>query len=492
MVLNWSVIWFRFHYLLHLLWDYLASLGSKFADSFSCWRGRRQDIPFPATSSKAARPCRVNLAFPLPTFTRSSRHSQEFEASQRRLRHSIRLQKTAFRIPKRCTTPLLPFHAIPGLPNDEDEDLILTATRPPWHENCGSSLSSSPSLSLHTPLSTTNAFQAADPFADRGDPFYTPPDPIGVLHSPFVMELEVLPKLAPSDVKHVSTNASGAYRNPIDDRNSPTWASRRQFCGCKKLCSEYAAISPPLRLGAVPLTIGLDTLGIHSTRATSMQRRHSFGGDSVRDTWRPQTLLDDPLLSGLELVLPRSLDPPRKTQRTSEAYIPCDSRSSSPGRQKVIPEPPSAHHRSSAYDAWMTSWCFRPAILRSPLPEILVSSSPQFDLNFLPLSTSSPRVSVLEAGQANTISSMTPHAKRLTHLSPSSGLLSRHSRVLSGMNKVQNLRDLLAVLDQTMAASAATQDIRLSKSSFEWEELNWEDVDSMWRLGSEAVAGRAL
>lgn len=89
-----------------------------------------------------------------------------YVACQTRLGQSIRLQKiTVFETPKRCTTPLLPFHEIPGHYSDEDHEIILSAPKQPWDEDSeisiSISLSQSPSPTLRTPMSTSNEFDTA-------------------------------------------------------------------------------------------------------------------------------------------------------------------------------------------------------------------------------------------------------------------------------------------------------------------------------------------
>jgi hypothetical protein len=55
------------------------------------------------------------------------------------------------------------------------------------------------------------------------------------------------------------------------------------------------------------------------------------------------------------------------------------------------------------------------------------------------------------------------------------------------MNKLQNLRDLLMILDQTMAVAPAAQSPQSPQERPKWYDPDWEEVDSMYRLGSEAA-----
>ena len=166
-----TAIWPKIYSAWLLFWDFCISLGCRLFAFWDRLHRTGSGLPLPAASSH----CRpVNLPFPLPAFIKDSRcHRKEFEGSllnnvstahiliilyvacQTRLRQSVRLQKTAFQMPKRCTTPLLPFHEIPGQSDDEDCGLVLSVPKQPWDEE---SLSSSPSPTLSTPMSTSNPF----------------------------------------------------------------------------------------------------------------------------------------------------------------------------------------------------------------------------------------------------------------------------------------------------------------------------------------------
>lgn len=437
----------------------------------------------PATSSNG-RPFLVNLTFPIPLFTKDHSHGTGFEASQRRLGRSVRLQKAAFWAPKRCTTPLLPFHTIPGYSDDEDEIMILAAPKQPWDESCDFSPPSSPSLSLHTPLSTSNALHTADPFVSHGDSFYTPPGRMGLLSSPFAKVSDDISLMNQLSIKPDLTTL--AFDTLHKHPDGP-----RQFCGCKNPCSNYVSISPTLET--------FPTTGSNNMRnellSSDAQQKRNIGSQHLPEPPARRTMLENSVLGGLELVLPElSLELWQQDLDASETSGPTIS-TTELKPEKVIAKPPQTFRRSDVYDSWMSSWCFRPAILRSPnvpLPGILASSSPKLGLEFLPSSTSSPRVSTRNTGLCDSgfvFEQLRPHG--LTYHSPF-GISSRNSRVLSGMNKLQNLRELLVILDQTMATSAVSHTSRLSSGRDKWRDLDWEDTGSVWRLGSEAIAGRAF
>ena len=167
-----TAIWPKIYSAWLFFWDFCISLGCRLFTFWDHLHRTGSGLPLPAASSN----CRpVNLPFPLPAFIKDS-HRKEFEGSllnnistahilillyvacQTRLRQSVRLQKTAFQMPKRCTSPLLPFHEIP---RQSDDEVIISAPKQPWDEESEISLSSSPSPTLHTPMSTSSPFDRA-------------------------------------------------------------------------------------------------------------------------------------------------------------------------------------------------------------------------------------------------------------------------------------------------------------------------------------------
>lgn len=246
------------------------------------------------------------------------------------------------------------------------------------------------------------------------------------------------------------------------------------------------SISPNLRTSPIS---NFDPLRIHSlseSDSDNLQRRHSYEVHLTGSS-RPQRCYPAPLFSGVELFLPKSpiiLDLRTSSKPTGAGSVP------EMGTRKIIVEPPLAHRHSDDYDSWMSSWCFRPAIFKSPsipLPDNLVSPSSPFGFNVVSPSATSPSILIGEVDSPVSRKSNTLNSSRLTYLSPSTGLPSRTSRVLSGMNKLQNLRDLLMILDQTMAVAPAAQSPQSPQERPKWYDPDWEEVDSMYRLGSEAA-----
>lgn len=83
-------------------------------------------------------------------------------AFQLELRNEVWPQKAVLPIPKRCETPLLPFHIVPSSTREGDEVTGSPAVTEPWDASGDdTSLASIPSVFLHMPLSTSDALQSA-------------------------------------------------------------------------------------------------------------------------------------------------------------------------------------------------------------------------------------------------------------------------------------------------------------------------------------------
>ncbi|KAJ3572322.1 hypothetical protein NP233_g3169 [Leucocoprinus birnbaumii] len=346
---------------------------------------------------------------------------------------------------------------------------IFTAPRQLCDEGGDSESSppSSPSLSLCTPLSTSNLFQAADPFAQHGDSFYTPSDHGGLLGSSFSEETDAVLLVNRLSVgRDLTQPTTGAKRSN----------GSRQFCGCRNPCSNYVFISPTLK-----------------TLATDLSNDHQ--NPSAKGDLLQRTSLKDFSLNTLDLALPKlpielwqlDLDTPEASESPSSVDL--------RGVETIeVAEPPQTYRRSDVYDSWMSSWCFRPAMNDrspcTPLPEILVPSSPRPDFDFLPRSTSSPRVTAPYRKAEAAVNG--PARPQLAYLIHSPRMASRNTRVLSGMHKLQNLRDLLVILDQTMATSSLPNSSSVCVGDDRWRNIEWEDTDATWILDSETTAGQAF
>ena len=285
-----------------------------------------------------------------------------------------------------------------------------------------------------------------DPFASHGELFYTPPDHVGILSSPFLKESEDLSLVNQPHSKLDYIKPPAIIQDNDSDGDPTPCPRRRQFCGCKKPCSNYVSISHTTKSFATidHNSMHIDPLAASSWVSDNTQRRGNIGNISLRTHLSRRTLLGRPVLGGLELVLPKFSVKPWEEDLTKPF-------SETGGN---VAESSAAFRLSNVYDSWMSSWCFHPAIVRSkslPLTEILVPSSPQlgFDLvrPFLSPQLSSQELDIRK-------SSVAIQSRGSDFLSPPVRILARNSRVVSGVSKLRNLRDLLLTLDQNWATSA--------------------------------------
>ncbi|KAF9446881.1 hypothetical protein P691DRAFT_776541 [Macrolepiota fuliginosa MF-IS2] len=487
--LNWLELKFRIRWLALYVWNGLVNLCSRLADEISRSRQYGVHIPFPVTSSR--RYLSTSLTFPFPAVTKDSLHMTRFEASQCRLRNSTRLQRTA---PGRCETPLLPFHTVPGsVDEEEDVEIISPAGVETWGVR-GDDISqaSSPAFSLNTPLSTSSPLHAVDPFAYHGDSFYTPSGYESILNPELVKDFPD-PALMNRSLTCDLTKPLPVFRNSFVE-GRPMCFDRRQFCACRNPCSNCESMSPiePSNSASVNYKYISSSI-LSSAPPNRLPRRHSFDseGPFVDPPSRVRgigDLMENHSLGGLDLVMPNrptSARPPNKSWIPIPVLCP----------QVVISEPPPSFRCSDVYDAWVSSWCFQPAIprtLHAAIPGDLVSPCLQSGL-FSPAFTSSPRVSLVQEKTARSEPTARLASGGPVFLSPSPALVIANPRVVSGMNKLKGLRELLAVLDEAVVNIAGSDLILGEDRDSQWHGLNWEDLDPGWRAGSEVViTGRAL
>lgn len=255
---------------------------------------------------------------------------------------------------------------------------------------------------------------------------------------------------------------------------------RRRFCACRHPCSDFLSVSP---------TAGTPSLDTKRVSSSTIPRRYSFDANPFADSiTKAQSFTGNSLLNSLDLVVPNSPAGTRPSSLwTMKAWTPGQPILGH-GTDQVIASPPLAFRRSDAYDAWLSSWCFRPTTVGAPtlsVPSIMVSSASQSN-PFLPSYTSSPKIAPTQKKV------LVPGG--LKCLTPSIRLAARDSRVVSGMNKLQNLRELLAILDENMATnSRATRGNSSSEGKREAPPPKLQDAGFKQRLHLSAVpAGLAM
>ncbi|XP_006454931.1 hypothetical protein AGABI2DRAFT_114701 [Agaricus bisporus var. bisporus H97] len=448
-------LWFR----IILFWSFLASAAVELVNYLLLFTKTSDAEPFRharSPSKSRRRPSDIKFAFSFPTLRLGSRHSVEFEASQERLRHSVRLQRMGPRAPKRCDTPLLPLHCVPDSGSEDGHQGRAKCAM--WEGVVASSPSTTPSFSLNTPLSTSSPLQDVDPFLYQRESFFTPSDHGSILNSIGIWDsFDLTEENRSKDLRYLEKPTRVLLNGSLDDTGR---TGRRKFCACRQPCSDFAPVSPVA-----------DTPPLVSKRISSqtIQRRRSFDADPFADpTSKIRNFLESPLLGGLDLAAgARPLNGWTAKPWTPRHIAEID-----------VPSPSLSFRRSDIYDAWLSSWCFRPAVPRSsnlPVPDIIVSPVPH-QSPFL-----SPCVS---DDSLTTAPSQRTSPNRFRYgLVP--GLASRSSRIVSGIHKLQNLRELLVLLDETVAATQ--RDLSLEG------ELPREDVEFSRRqdLGA-TVAGQAL
>lgn len=319
-----------------------------------------------------------------------------------------------------------------------------------------------------------------DPFVHYGESFCTPPDHGGILSSSFSKEQE-----DSSLINHLHSRLD-CIKSPAVIQNSDSNADttlcirRRQFCGCRNPCSDYMSISPtPGTLSPTDRT-SRRTDPLSDWISDNIQRWQTSGNTSLQAHRSRQALLGD--LGGLELVFPRFSIRPHEEDSIKRAIE----------TEGNVGETSAVFRRSDIYESWKSSWCFRPAILRPqslPLTEIMDSSSPQLGFSLAPPFTSSRLLSQRLDIEESNAAIEAPKSRGSNFFCPSTGILARNSRVVSGVSKLRNLRDLLLILDQTLASSA------ICTSQFpdgQLHELQCEEFEPTWRFENQADSGRAF
>ncbi|KAF9441168.1 hypothetical protein P691DRAFT_596619 [Macrolepiota fuliginosa MF-IS2] len=267
---------------------------------------------------------------------------------------------------------------------------------------------------------------------------------------------------------------SPVFRNSFAE-DHPTCFGHRQICACQNPCSNCEPMSP---IDSSNSTITnykhISSSTLLSAPLSWLPGRHNFDSEDpfVDPPSRVRGIgdfMENPLLGGLDLVIPNPLAGTwslYKSWKRTPVLCP----------QVVISESPPSFQCSDVYDARVSSWCFRPPIPRTlhvAIPGDLVSPGLRSGL-FLPAFTSSPRVSLAqeETARSQPTARLTPGGP--VFLSPSPGF--RGSRVVLGMNKLQGLRELLAVLDEAVV-DIAECDLILGEDRYsQWHGLNWEDL----------------
>jgi hypothetical protein len=263
-------------------------------------------------------------------------------------------------------------------------------------------------------------FDIVDPFLYQRESFFTPSDDGGILNS---MDIGEFLDLTGRDRFMDPTKPTRAHLN--DSLEDTGRTGRRKFCACRQPCSDFVPVSP-----------AADSPAFVSKRISSstMQRRRSCDADPFADpASRPRNVLESPLLCSLDLAAGARPLGGWAAKPWTPRHV----------AEIVIPSPSLSFRRSDIYDAWLSSWCFRPAVSGSsnlPVPDIVVS----------PVSHPSPFLPPCATDLPISPSQGTSPRSRF-RLAP--GLASRDSRIVSGIHKLQNLRELLALLDETVAAT---------------------------------------
>lgn len=233
--------------------------------------------------------------------------------------------------------------------------------------------------------------------------------------------------------------------------------SRRQFCACRDPCSGH---------GLAPSTQGISTSGRLKLKCISssagkgnpenqLERPHSFDTGTFTDSpfgVRRERLVDNSQLNSLNLIEPGSNW--RSNLCARKSWVPPTPTSAS-HTEKAVEHSLLSSRRSETYNAWVSSWRFRPSVTQAQdtaPPCNLVSSSLKSHVS-LPPCTSLPGPSSLQvpAIERNPVGESVLDGLGL--LPPSSSVTVRNSCVLSGMNKLKSLRELLEILDETMIKS---------------------------------------
>ena len=317
-----------------------------------------------------------------------------------------------------------------------------------------------------------------DPFVHFSESFYTPPDGVGILSSPFLKEQDDFSLMNQLHSRLDYIKPPAVIQNNNSNGDTTPCIRRRQFCGCRNPCSNYMSISPtPGTFSPIDCNIGrIDP--VSDWISDNLQRWKTSGNTTLQAYLSRQTLLREPVSGDLGLVFPKfSIRP---YEEDSVKHI-TETEGNVAGTSAVF-------RRSDIYESWKSSWCFRPAILRPqslPLTEIMISSSPQLGFNSAP-----PFASQLLSRQLNIEESNAGiETPKSNFPSSPTGMLARNSRVVSGVSKLRNLRDLLLILDQTLATSA------ICTSQFPDEqlhELHYEEFEPTWRSDFQADSGRAF
>lgn len=152
-----------------------------------------------------------------------------------------------------------------------------------------------------------------------------------------------------------------------------------------------------------------------------------------------------------------------------------------PSSEAIIAEPSIPLQCSDFYDAWISSWCFQPT---SPETLGVVSPSLQPGISLSP-DTSSQRTSPV---QEKTVTHDFTEVKTSGEPRFPSG--ARASWVVSGVDNLRNIRDLLAILDEAVAHNNTQLPMAEEDGRGESRDLRWRDIE---RPDSEVVtAGLAL
>lgn len=323
-------------------------------------------------------------------------------------------------------------------------------------------------------------FLSIDPFVHYGGSFYTPPDYVGILSSPCLKEQEDFSLINQLHSRLNYIKPLAVIQNNDSNGDTAPCIRRRQFCGCRNPCSNYMSISPtpgtflPIDRNSrriYPLSDWIsDNIQTWKTENISLQAHLSR-----------QTLLEEPVLGDLELVFPKfSIKPYEEDsiKRVTET-------------EGNVAETSAVFQRSDIYESWKSSWCFHPAILRPqslPLTKIMVTPSPQH-LNLVPPFASPQLLSQQLNIEDSNAAIKTPKSRGSNFICPPTGMLTRNSRIVSGMSKLRNLRDLLLILDQNLATSA------ICTSQFpdgQLHELHCEESEPTWRSDFQADSEHAF
>lgn len=316
-----------------------------------------------------------------------------------------------------------------------------------------------------------------DPFVHYGESFYTPPDHVGILSFPCSKEQQDFSLINQLHLRLDYIKPLAVIQNNDSNGDTTPCIRRRQFCGCRNPCSNYMSISPTPRT-FLPIDRNSRRIDPLSDWTSDNIQTWQTENLSLQAHLSRQTLLEEPVLGDLELVFPKFCIQPYEEdsiKRVTET-------------EGNVAETSTIFQRSDIYESWKSSWCFHPAILRPqslPLTEIMVPPSPQLGLNLVPPFASPQLLSQQLNIEYSNAAIETPKSRGSNFLCPPTRMLTRNSRVVSGMSKLQNLRDLLLILDQTLATTSQFPNRQL-------HELHYEEFEPTWRSDFQADSGRAF